>query len=92
MLSQSIPSYTILEELIDDNILEEDDFNNGDYDPPENKDTIKFTSTRKSYTIEEKLFFVNLLKEITTLYCLNIWHSRKKFKEMERSRSKIIIS
>ena len=32
--SQSIPSCKILEELIDDNILKEDDFNNGDYDPP----------------------------------------------------------
>ena len=66
--SQSIPSCKILEELIDDNILEEDDFNNGDYDPPETEDTIKFTSTRKSYTIEEKLFFVNLLKEKSQHY------------------------
>ena len=36
--SQSIPSCKILEELIDDNILEEDDFNNGDFDPPETED------------------------------------------------------
>ena len=48
-----------MEELIDDNRLEEDNFNNGDYDPPETEDKIKFTSTRKSYTIKENLFSLN---------------------------------
>ena len=67
-ISQKNPRCSILQELVDDSILKEESFINGDEDSPYPDDLIKNTNKRMSYTIEEKLFFVNLLKEKSQKY------------------------
>ena len=49
--------------FIDDDILKEDNFIEGDDDVPEPNDKIKITRKRHIYTIEEKLFFVKLMEK-----------------------------
>lgn len=50
--------YRILDDLIDDSILKEESFVNGDEDSPFDVDIIKKTNKRMYYTFEEKLLFI----------------------------------
>ena len=62
-ISQKNPRCFILQDLVDDSILKEDSFINGDDDLPYPDDLIKNYNKRMSYTFEEKLFFAKLLQE-----------------------------
>ncbi len=48
--------------FIDDDILKEENFIEGDNDESQPNDLVKHVVKRHTYTIEEKLFFVKLWK------------------------------
>ena len=92
-ISQKNPRCFILQDLVDDSILKEDSFINGDDDLPYPDDLIKNYNKRMSYTIEEKLFFVKLLQEKSQKYIAKTYGiPEKNLRRWRDQESKLLLA
>ena len=92
-ISQKNPRCFILQDLVDDSILKEDSFINGDDDLSYPDDLIKNYNKRMSYTIEEKLFFVKLLQEKSQKYIAKTYGiPEKNLRRWREQESKLLLA
>lgn len=78
--------------FIDEYILKEDNFIEGDDDVPEPNDKIKIIRKRHTYTIEEKLFFVKLMEKKSQHSLAEEYNIPEKNLRRWKSQLKITIS